>query len=97
MNETTLQRMNQICEELDRLSNEEATSEGNSIRDIINSYRWVQKIVNERQLSETIFGSELNKQFDDIIKIMENLRTCLGNVQKSVEGFCELQKNNSGK
>ena len=92
MNDTQVTDVENLKKYFEDVNKETADMAGNTIYDVINSFNYIKKYANDNNLTDSVFGSSLAGQADQVIQILQQLRTCYTNLSMSIDTFVNEQR-----
>lgn len=92
-----LERLREVSQDFSRFRDNTTDGQGNNLHDIKNTFDYVAKTVEERQLEGTTFGSNLAAKAKEASNVLSQLWVCLKDLETSINSFVDAQAaNNNG-
>lgn len=90
-------KLRTYCEDFRKYRDNTVDGNGNNLHDIKQSFDYVKKTLDEYQISSTKYGTDLSTKAETASNILSQLWLCYQNLEKSIEGFCEMQERNNNR
>lgn len=97
MNKEQVEAISKVVEELKSYLNLTVDNKGNNLHDIKFSFDYVMNTIKEHNLESTIYGENLKNQVEQAGNILSQLYTCLENLIKVLDTFCNDQGNTNNR
>lgn len=91
MSESEIEQIKGYCANISKLT----TGPGINLIEVYESFTQVNNQLKKSNLTETVIGNELEQKLTNVANISDQLIECLSQLNTSLEGFCDMQKQNN--